>query len=100
MSHRALIAEWDASGRDLIAALFYSGILKCRCSRGVPSEPSVALAHEVRSAGAIAHDAGLPVVVLHRRENQVCLQLVALKPIACWRRVAWIIQIVGLEKDN
>src|SRR5712675_2271918 len=97
MSHRTLITEWDASSRDLIATLSYSGVLKRRRSRRVPSEPYVAFAHEVRVTSAIASGTRLPVVLLHRRKNQICLQLVAFTPIARGRRVAGIIQIVWFE---
>src|SRR5258708_30194883 len=62
MPDRTLIAEWNAGRGAEVAAFPNTGILKRRCSRSIPAEADVTLAHQVRSAGGIASAAPLSVI--------------------------------------
>jgi hypothetical protein len=71
MPDRTLITEWNARSGAEVAALPNAWILKRRCSRRIPAETDVTLAHQVRSAGGVAYTARFPVILTERRKNEI-----------------------------
>src|SRR5207244_8498123 len=83
-----------------VAPLAKTRALKRSRARGVSTQSDVARTHQISLAGSVADGAGLPIILLHCRQNEIGLQLKTLAAIPSRCSVAGILQITGLEQDD